>query len=178
MVNRVFVLLGSNIEKETNLPAAARLLIDCCRVIALSQVYETAPVGLEEQPQFLNAAALVETELSARLFREQILARIERKLNRVRTTDKNAPRTIDADIILFDRAIFDLDKDHHIPDPDLLKFPHVAIPVAELAPDMPHPESGEPLAKIAARLVRQQASDTEVTPRPRPDLDLSALLDH
>ena len=178
MVNRVFVLLGSNIEKETNLPAAARLLIECCQVTALSQVYETAPVGLEDQPQFLNAAALVETELSAKLFREQILGRIERELGRVRTSDKNAPRTIDADIILFDQAIFDLDKDHHIPDPDLLKFPHVAIPVAELAPEMLHPESGEVLAKIASRLARQQKPDAEATLRPRPDLDLSALLEH
>ena len=138
-MNRIFVLLGSNIEKERNLPAAARLLTECCQVAAFSQVFETAPVGLEEQPHFLNAAALVETELSAVAFREKVLSRIERELGRVRTSDKNAPRTIDADIILFDQAVFDLDKDHHIPDPDLLKFPHVAMPVADLAPEMPHP---------------------------------------
>jgi 2-amino-4-hydroxy-6-hydroxymethyldihydropteridine diphosphokinase len=173
MVNRIFVLLGSNIEKEKNLPAAARLLTECCQVTAFSQVYETAPVGLREQPHFLNAAALVETELSALVFRDKILSRIERELGRVRTSDKNAPRTIDADIILFDQAVFDLDTDHHIPDPDFLKFPHVAIPVAELAPDMLHPESGEPLSKIAARLVRQRQTSLNA----RPDLDLRALLE-
>jgi 2-amino-4-hydroxy-6-hydroxymethyldihydropteridine diphosphokinase len=177
MLNRVFVLLGSNIEKEQNLAAAARLLTDRCQVTAFSQVFETAPVGLQEQPHFLNAAALVETELSAMIFREKILSRIEHALGRVRTVDKNAPRTIDADIILCGQEIFDLDEDHHIPDPDLLKFPHVAMPIAELAPDMPHPESGEPLATIAARLARQQAPEDYAAIRPRPDLDLSVLLD-
>lgn len=171
-MNRIFVLLGSNIEKERNLPAAARLLTECCQVTAFSRVFETEPVGLEEQPHFLNAGALVESHLSAPAFRERVLSRIERELGRVRTSDKNAPRTIDADIILFGQAVFDLDEDHHIPDPDLIRFPHVAVPISELAPEMPHPESGEPLARIAARL----ASDEQARPRARADIDLGALL--
>jgi 2-amino-4-hydroxy-6-hydroxymethyldihydropteridine diphosphokinase len=171
-MNRVIVLLGSNIEKEKNLPAAARLLSDCCQVTAYSQVFETAPVGLEDQPHFLNAAALVETVLGAAEFREAVLSRIERELGRIRTSDKNAPRTIDADIVLFNQAVFDLDKDHHIPDPDLVKFPHVALPVADLVPEMLHPETKEPLAEIAARLVRQQRA----TLRARPDIDLGESL--
>ena len=172
MMNRIFVLLGSNIDKEKNLPAAARLLADCCQVTAFSRVFETAPVGLADQPHFLNAAALVETRLGAAEFREKVLSRIERELGRVRTSDKNAPRTIDADIVLFNQAVFDLDEDHHIPDPDLLKFPHVAIPVADLSPDMLHPESGERLAEIAARLVRQQRASLSA----RPDIDLGEFL--
>lgn len=178
MANRIFVLLGSNIDKERNLPAAARLLAERCQVTSFSQVYETAPVGLEEQPHFLNAAALVETELSAELFREKILAPIEQALGRVRTQDKNAPRTIDADIILCGQTIFDLDADHHIPDPDLLKFPHVAVPIAELAPDMPHPETGELLGAIAERLARAQAGDHHTALRERADFDLNVLLDN
>lgn len=171
-MNRIIVLLGSNIEKEKNLPAAARLLSDCCQVTAFSQVFETAPVGLEDQPHFLNAAALVETVLGAAEFRETVLSRIERELGRIRTSDKNAPRTIDADIVLFNRAVLDLDEDHHIPDPDLVKFPHVALPVADLVPEMLHPETGEPLGEIAARLVRQQ----RVALIARPDVDLGQSL--
>ena len=178
MANRIFVLLGSNIDKERNLPAAARLLAECCQVTAFSQVFETAPVGLEEQPHFLNAAALVETELSAELFREKILSRVEEALGRVRTPDKNAPRTIDADIILCGQTIFDLDADHRIPDPDLLKFPHVAVPIAELAPDMSHPETGEPLGTIAERLAREQARDHHADLRARVEIDLNVLLDN
>jgi 2-amino-4-hydroxy-6-hydroxymethyldihydropteridine diphosphokinase len=152
MANCVFIILGSNIDKERNLPQAVRLLAQMERVAAVSSVYETAPVGLEDQPHFLNAAIQVETELPAADFRRQVLAHVERQLGRVRTADKNAPRTIDADMILFNDAVFDLDGTHHIPDPDLLKFPHVAVPIAELAPDLTHPETGERLGYIAARL--------------------------
>jgi len=155
MGNCVYVLLGSNINKERNLPEAVRLLAQFARVVAVSSVYETAPVGLEDQPHFFNAAVQVETELSAADFRRRVLAPIERALGRVRTADKNAPRTIDADIILYNDAVFDLDEEHPIPDPDLLEYPHVAVPVAELVPDMPHPETGDKLQHIADQLAAE-----------------------
>ena len=110
MVNCVYILLGSNIDKERNLPEAVRRLATLTRVTAVSSVYETAPVGLEDQPHFFNAAVLAETELPAATFRTQVLARVEQLLGRVRTADKNAPRTIDADMILFNDAVFDLDE--------------------------------------------------------------------
>lgn len=151
MTHQVYVSLGSNIEAEQNLAAAVKLLAATGGLRALSPVYETVPVGLRDQPNFLNAAALVETQLGAERFKVEILAGIERALGRVRTADKNAPRTIDADIALFDLDIFELGH-RHIPDPDLLKFPHVAVPLADLAPDLIHPETGETLAQIAERL--------------------------
>jgi len=153
VLNRVFVSLGSNIDKRRNLPAAVRLLSRLCNVVAVSKVYETIPVGLEDQPHFWNAAALVETMLDAKSFRQEVLVCIEKRLNRVRTSDKNAPRTIDADITLFNDEVFDLDAEHPIPDPDLLLFPHVAIPIADLAPDMSHPVTGEKLKVLAERLI-------------------------
>ena len=114
MKNRIFVLLGSNIEKEKNLPAAVGYLEEWCRVRALSDVYETCPVGLEDQPIFFNAAVLVESSMDALQFRQEVLEKIEAKLKRVRTSDKNAPRTIDADLVLFNDDVLDLDADHHI----------------------------------------------------------------
>lgn len=153
MTNRVFVLLGSNIEKEKNLPAAVKLLSEKCRIVRSSSVYETCPVGLEQQPTFFNAAVLVETDMTAFHFRRDILEPIEAKLRRVRTDDKNAPRTIDVDLILFDLEVFDLDDEHHIPDPDLLKHRHVIVPTAELEPELVHPESGDSLGSIAYQLV-------------------------
>ncbi|MCI0394114.1 MAG: 2-amino-4-hydroxy-6-hydroxymethyldihydropteridine diphosphokinase [Chloroflexi bacterium] len=172
MPNRVLVSLGSNIDKEKNLPAAVRLLSRYGRVVAISTVYETRPVGLVGQPNFLNAAALVETELDAGRFKREVLARIEAELGRRRAADKNAPRTIDADITLFNDAVFDLDEGHHIPDPGLLEFAHVAVPAAELAPDLPHPETGEPLSAIAARLVAAGTRDGERPVWERPDIAL------
>jgi 2-amino-4-hydroxy-6-hydroxymethyldihydropteridine diphosphokinase len=152
MPKRVFVSLGSNIEKERNLPEAIRLLAERCRLVAVSKVYETTPVGYDGQPSFLNAAVLIETSLDAAAFRQQILNQIEQQLNRVRTADKFAPRTIDADIILYDEDVLDLDAHHHIPDPDLLRFAYVAVPIADLDPGMRHPETGEGLGQIAQRL--------------------------
>ena len=64
-MNRIFVALGSNIHSERNLREAVRRLASCCRLLAVSPVYETTPVGNTEQPSFLNAAALVETDLTA-----------------------------------------------------------------------------------------------------------------
>lgn len=164
MPKRVFVSLGSNIEKEQNLPEAIRMLAERCQLVAVSKVYETTPVGYDDQPSFLNAAVLIETSLDAAAFRQEILTQIEQQLNRVRTADKFAPRTIDADIILYNDDVLDLDAHHHIPDPDLVQFAHVAVPIADLDPDMCHPETGERLDQIAQRL-RNQAGAAAIWER-------------
>ena len=176
MANCVYVLLGSNIDKENNLPQAVRLLAEFDRVVAVSSVYETAPVGLEDQPHFFNAAVQVETKLSAADFRRQVLARIERLLGRIRTSDKNAPRTIDADMVLFNDEVFELDESHHIPDPDLLQFPHAAVPVSELAPDYLHPETGQRLGYIAAKLAARPMGDGQIALCKRTDIRLDSLI--
>ncbi len=176
MANCVYILLGSNIDKERNLPEAVRLLARLTRVVAVSSVYETAPVGLEDQPHFFNAAVQAETELPAAAFRNQVLARVEQLLGRVRTADKNAPRTIDADMVLFNDEVFELDETHHIPDPELLEFPHIAVPVAELAPDMVHPETGQRLEKIAAHLTAEPTGGGPSSLCRRTDIRLDSWL--
>lgn len=176
MANHVYILLGSNIDKERNLPEAVRLLATLTQVVAVSSVYETAPVGLEDQPHFFNAAIRAETELPAAEFRTQVLARVEQLLDRVRTADKNAPRTIDADMILFNNDVFELDETHHIPDPELLEFPHIAVPIAELAPGMTHPETGQSLDEIAAQLASRPAGSGQPSLCQRTDIRLDSLL--
>ncbi len=150
-MTRVFVALGSNIDAEHNLPEAVRRLGQHCHLLAVSPVYETAPVGKTDQPNFLNAAALVETDLTAPELKRQVLERIEQALGRVRTADKNAPRTIDLDIALFGDQVIEVGH-RHIPDPDLLQYAHIAVPLADLAPQLSHPETGETLSTIARRL--------------------------
>ncbi len=159
MPNQVVIALGSNIEKERNLPLAIKLLREMCVVTAVSPIYETEPVGLLNQPRFWNTAVLIQTDLTASQIKQQIIGPIETKLKRVRQADKNAPRTIDADIVLFNDAVFEYDggdgRSRPIPDPDLTKFPHVAVPVADLLPDFPHPETGELLGVLAERLLEE-----------------------
>ena len=166
--NRVFVSLGSNIHPEVNLPAAVRALAEHTEVdlIATSLVYETAPIGTLDQANFLNAAVLLRTPLSAEALKREVLAPIEQALGRVRTPDKNAPRTIDLDIALYSYAVL-VTGGRRIPDPDVLRYPHVAVPLADLAPYYVHPELGETLEEIAGRL-------TLMPVRRREDVALSA----
>ncbi len=150
---KVFLLLGSNVRPEVNLPAAARKLVERARVLALSRVYETPAVGAPEAPTFWNAAVLIETDLAPLPLKGELLRPLEAELGRERTADRNAPRTLDLDLVLYgDLVLEDPERGLAIPDPDLLRFAHVALPVAELAPDLPHPRTREPLAEIARRL--------------------------
>jgi len=147
----ILVAVGSNIDRELNLPLAfARLRRrPGIRLIAVSPNYESAAVGaLTPQPAYYNAAVLIETDFAPADLKAALLD-IEQSLGRVRTADKFAPRPIDLDIALYGSAIFDLGG-RHIPDPDIARYPHLAVPLADLAPDWVHPEIGLSLRQIAA----------------------------
>jgi 2-amino-4-hydroxy-6-hydroxymethyldihydropteridine diphosphokinase len=148
--NLALLSIGSNIEPEKNLPAAVRELSRHGRVRRVSGVWESPPAGAPDQPDYLNAALLLETSLSARELKETALAAVEAGLGRVRGADRFAPRTIDIDIMYFNHERLRLGR-RSIPDPEALERPFVAIPLAEIAPDYIHPETGETLAEIAAR---------------------------
>jgi 2-amino-4-hydroxy-6-hydroxymethyldihydropteridine diphosphokinase len=156
MANVVYLSLGSNIEPAENLRAAIEQMAAQTRLIAVSSVWETKPVGLAEQPNFLNAAVIVETSLTAEQFKQEVIGPIEQRLGRVRQADKNAPRPIDIDIMLFNCQILQLDQ-RHIPSPEIIERPFVAIPLAEIAPDYQHPEVGQTLAEIARKFEVNQA---------------------
>ncbi len=149
----VYISLGSNIEPEKNLRRAVQLLREGCLVLAVSSIYRTPPQGFTDQPDFLNMAVKIQTALTPEAFKMQVLAGIEKQLNRRRDPDnKNAPRTIDLDISLWGKLTFHYgSKPWCVPDEDILRFAHVALPLAEIAPDFVHPLLGLSLAAIAAR---------------------------
>jgi 2-amino-4-hydroxy-6-hydroxymethyldihydropteridine diphosphokinase len=136
------LLLGSNIQPERNLPLAIHQLQDHLTILRISRVWETPSVG-SAGPNFLNAALLAHTPLEQKILKLQILTPLEAKLGRVRSADRNAPRPIDLDIILFDGRIMD---------PTLWQFAHRAVPVAEIQPEL-HSEDGEILKDVAERFV-------------------------
>lgn len=168
-MNSAILTLGSNIEKERHLPQAVALLREMATVTAVAPIYESAPTGLLEQPNFFNTAVLLLTPLTPAQIKDELIAPIERALKRVRQADKNAPRTIDLDLALYNNAVLDYvaqdGRSRHLPDPDIQKFAHVALPIADLLPDTPHPETGEPFAAIAARLLAQ-LDENAIWPRP------------
>lgn len=147
-----YLSIGSNVDKEHNVPACVRLLAEHGRLLAISPVYETAPVGNADDPTFFNAAVALETSLDPVALRTQVIRPIEEQLGRHRTADPNAPRSIDVDISLFNETVLQQGK-RRIPDPDILLYPHVAVPLADIAPAYRHPETGETLAEIARRVL-------------------------
>jgi len=169
LTNRAYFSLGSNIDAATNLPAAVRELSRHGRIAAVSNVWETTPVGFADQANFLNAAVLLETGATAEELREMAIPAIERNLGRVRDPrNRNAPRTIDVDLVLYNREVFQIGA-RRIPDPDLLRQAFIAIPLAEIDPDYVHPVVHRALAEIAGDFANVRA-----TIIPRPDVQLAA----
>ena len=144
-----YLSLGSNIgDRERNLRRAIeRLESQGVRVVRRSSLYETEPRDLRGQPWFLNAVVEVETSL----FPVQLLARIhkiERELGRKRTIPKG-PRIIDIDILLYGRFLIDT-AELQIPHPRMTERRFVLEPLAELAPDLRHPLTGQSLRDLLA----------------------------
>jgi 2-amino-4-hydroxy-6-hydroxymethyldihydropteridine diphosphokinase len=145
------VSLGSNLEPERHLPRAVAALAERLPLLRVSSAWATAAVGPRPQPPFLNAAVLLRSADPQRLKRE-VLRPVEALLGRVRTGDRFAPRTIDLDLVLHGDA-GPSPSGLGLPDPDLVREVHLAVPAAEVLPDWRHPATGEPLSVIAERLL-------------------------
>jgi 2-amino-4-hydroxy-6-hydroxymethyldihydropteridine diphosphokinase len=149
-LNRAFVFLGSNIDRKRNYLEALARLGKLGILAAASSVYETTPLGSGEGRDFYNGAVLLETYLSAPDLK-RALRKIEEEMGRIRTADRVSPRTIDLDLVLYNRDRVD-EPDLKIPDPLILKRPFLALTLAELAPEYVHPTDGRTLAEIAHSL--------------------------
>jgi 2-amino-4-hydroxy-6-hydroxymethyldihydropteridine diphosphokinase len=148
--HRVVIALGSNVEPARNLPLSVRYLSELGRLLACSRVYESPPADGSDQPNYLNAAVLLETESSAEALCRELLPEIESRLGRVRDPrDKSAPRPIDLDLVLFDDQSLTIDH-RVIPDPEIAERAFLAVPLAELDPDRRLPGIEATLAQLAA----------------------------
>src|SRR5262245_31986820 len=138
----VVVGLGGNLgDRETTLASAVSEVAAHGTILAVSALYETAPVG-PPQPAYLNAATRMETPLSPRTLLESLLA-IERRHGRERA-EKWGPRTLDLDILWILGAVVD-EGDLIVPHPRLRERRFALVPLLDVAPDARHPATGEPL---------------------------------
>lgn len=136
---KVYISFGSNIgDREYQINEALRKLeqIQDTKLKAVSSLYETAPVGGVVQDDFLNGAAIVETNLTPISFLNEI-QRIELELGRKRKIHWG-PRTIDLDVLLMDDVVIEHER-LKVPHPFMHDRSFVLIPLAEIAPEAVHP---------------------------------------
>ena len=108
MPHEVVIGLGSNIDPEANLEQAVQELKSRFKVSKRSQWTRTKPIGIQDQPDFYNGALLMETELEQQSLKKE-LKRIEDILGRDRSLPKFGPRTIDLDILIWNKKVVDED---------------------------------------------------------------------
>ena len=108
MPHEVVIGLGSNIDPEANLEQAVQELKSRFKVLKRSQWTRTKPIGIQDQPDFYNGALLMETELEQQSLKKE-LKRIEDILGRDRSLPKFGPRTIDLDILIWNKKVVDED---------------------------------------------------------------------
>lgn len=148
MPHTVYIALGTNLgDRVQNLQNAVKLLKPDVRLLDCSPIYETPPWGYLDQPAFLNQVVRAETDLDP----EELLARIkgvEARMGRQKTM-LNGPRIIDLDILFYDDLVFK-SGNLSIPHPRMAGRAFVLVPLADLAPDLRHPASGQRIEEMLA----------------------------
>jgi len=145
----VYLALGSNLgDRERNLSAALRRLEPLVRIEAVSSLYETDPVGPQDQPPYLNAVCRGTTGLQPRALLRHLQA-VEYELGRRGAAHARwGARPIDIDLLFYGEEVID-DGELRVPHPELAKRAFVLVPLAEIAPALHHPETSLTIASLA-----------------------------
>jgi len=142
---RVYVSLGSNVDREARIRQAVDALRKAFNNIELSTVYDSAAVGFDGS-NFLNLVAGFDCDLEvarvAAIFRE-----IEDRLGRDRSLPRFSNRAIDLDILLYDDLVLNL-PGIRVPRSDILVNAFVLKPLQDIAPELRHPQTGESYADL------------------------------
>jgi 2-amino-4-hydroxy-6-hydroxymethyldihydropteridine diphosphokinase len=152
-----YIGLGSNLgDPIQQLHSALRAIaaIGSTRVVRHSRLYRTVPWGKSDQPEFVNAAAEIETGLSARELLDELLL-IEQRAGRRRNAERWGPRILDLDILLYGQEIID-EPSLHVPHPHMRDRAFVIVPLADIAPHLQIPGMGgigELLSRVDASTV-------------------------
>lgn len=153
-MSRAFIALGSNLQQpQQQVQQAISELASLPKtsLIKHSSLYRTAPVGYDNQPDFINAAAEIETDLAPLELLHALLA-LESTHGRERPFP-NAPRVLDLDLLLYDDMVMNTDE-LTLPHPRMHERGFVLLPLAEIAPDLIIPEYGN-ITQLAQTCIDQ-----------------------
>lgn len=142
---RVYVGIGSNIDRETNIRGAVRELAGHYGPLTLSPVYETRALGFEGG-DFYNLLAGFDSVESIEGIKEWLF-QTETRFGRRRQGDPFSSRTLDLDLLLYGDTVRHDDK-VDLPHPDILRYAFVLRPLADIAPELTHPEVGMTYSEI------------------------------
>ncbi|WP_407220190.1 2-amino-4-hydroxy-6-hydroxymethyldihydropteridine diphosphokinase [Enterobacter sp. CPE_E1214] len=136
-----YIAIGSNLAsplEQVNAAVQALGEIPQSRILAVSSFYRTPPLGPQDQPDYLNAAVVLETTLDAETLLDNT-QRIELQQGRVRKAERWGPRTLDLDIMLFGHEIINTDR-LTVPHYDMKNRGFMLWPLFEVAPDLTFPD--------------------------------------
>ncbi|QTF07434.1 2-amino-4-hydroxy-6-hydroxymethyldihydropteridine diphosphokinase [Brenneria izadpanahii] len=153
-MTRVYLALGSNLAHPLQQAHAALTALDNVpqtRLVRCSSFYRSRPLGPQDQPDYLNAVAELETALGAEQLLDHTQA-IEREQGRVRKAHRWGPRTLDLDILLFGNEVIDTPR-LTVPHYDMKNREFMLYPLAEIAPELCFPD-GESLSHLLANIDR------------------------
>ena len=145
---RVYIGIGSNIDRENSIRGAVRELTAHYGRLTLSPVYESKALGFEGE-NFFNLVAGFDSAESIEGINET-LSRIESQLGRVRQDNRFSARTLDLDLLLYGDTVRH-DSKVSLPHPDIRRYAFVLRPLADIAPDLRHPETGLAYAEMWQR---------------------------
>jgi 2-amino-4-hydroxy-6-hydroxymethyldihydropteridine diphosphokinase len=142
---QVFVSIGSNIDRENNIRGAIHALRTHYGSLTLSRVYESKAEGFTGD-NFYNLVVAFDTSETIEQIKEN-LRRIETQFGRERSGNRHGSRTLDLDLLLYGDAVRH-DATVNLPHPDIGRYAFVLGPLAEIAPQRRHPETGQSLARM------------------------------
>ena len=158
---RGYISIGSNIDRDNNIPASLQALKHCLGELIVSSIYETEPVGFSGDP-FYNLVVGFDSNLNAKEVARQ-LRQIELDHGRARDCKKFTARTLDLDLILYGDLVL-RDEQLQIPRDEIERYAFVLEPLAEIAPTLKHPISHIGYAELWDKFDKANLKQKRVTP--------------
>lgn len=152
---RVYVSIGSNIDKESNIRSAIAVLRQKFGRLVVSTVYQTEAVGFDGE-DFHNLVVGFDTQRTPTTVAD-VLRGIENDHRRDRDENRFGPRTLDLDLLLYDDLVVD-QNGLQLPRDEITRYAFVLCPLAEIAGDLRHPRSGKPLRELWEDFMRVHGS--------------------
>lgn len=152
-----YIGIGSNLgDRGENVETAiCRMRLEKeLKVLRISSIYESDPLGVTDQPQFLNGVVEVETSLPPRDLLRRLLV-LETHLGRKRSI-QGGPRIMDLDLLLYDKVVM-REGDLTLPHPEMHRRKFVLLPLLELVPEITHPQLKRPLKEFLRSLNRDRS---------------------